>query len=62
MTADGVDLNIIKTGLRHASISTTLTYSRLGQDADREAFERHGQRILEAAGKAGPVGVAGPGD
>ena len=59
MTADGVELNVIRTGLRHADIATTLTYARLGQDADREAFERHGQRILEAAGKAGPVGVMG---
>ena len=62
MTADGIDLNVIKTGLRHADIATTLTYARLGQDADREAFERHGQRIMEAAGKTGPVGVVSPGD
>ncbi len=59
MTADNVDLNRIKDALRHANISTTLTYARLGDDAAREAFERHGQRIMEAAGKAGPVGVAG---
>ncbi len=59
MTADNVDLNRIRDALRHANISTTLTYARLGQDAAREAFERHGARIMEAAGKAGPVGVPG---
>ena len=59
MTADNIDLNRIKDALRHANISTTLTYARLGDDAAREAFERHGQRIMEAAGKAGPVGVPG---
>ena len=59
MTADNVDLNRIKDALRHANISTTLTYARLGEDASREAFERHGQRIMEAAGKSRPVGVPG---
>ena len=59
MTADNIDLNRIKDALRHANISTTLTYARLGDDAARDAFERHGQRIMEAAGKTGPVGVPG---
>jgi hypothetical protein len=58
MTQDSTDLNLIKDALRHANISTTLTYARLGQDAARDAMERHGQRILEAAGKAGPRPVA----
>jgi integrase len=59
LTQDGTDLNLIKDALRHANLSTTLTYARLGQDAAREAMERHGQRILEAAGKRGPVAVVG---
>ena len=62
MTADDINLNRIKDALRHANIATTLTYARLGEDASREAFERHGQRIMEAAGKAGPVGVPGGSD
>ena len=62
MTADGIDLNVIKTGLRHSDIATTLTYARLGQDGDREAFERYARRIMKAAGRSAPVGVAGPGD
>ena len=57
MTQDDIDLNRIKDALRHANISTTLTYARLGRDAAREAFERHGQRIMEAAGKTRPVGI-----
>ena len=55
----GVDLNMIKEALRHASISTTLTYARLGADPAREAIEAHGQRILAAAGKREPVEVVG---
>lgn len=59
LTQDGTDLNVIKEGLRHANISTTLTYARLGRDAAREAFEAHGKRILAAAGKSAPVDVTG---
>ena len=55
----GVDLNLIKGALRHANISTTLIYARLGEDTARQAVEEHGQRILEAAGRRGPRGVAG---
>jgi integrase len=50
LTQSGVDLNIIKDALRHANIATTLTYARLGDDAARDAFEKHGERITEAAG------------
>lgn len=57
LTSEGVDLNTIKEGLRHALISTTLRYARLAQDATRPAFEEHGQRVREAARRAGPVGV-----
>ncbi len=57
MTQDGVDLNKIKDALRHADISTTLTYARLGQDAAREPMEDHARRILEAAGRRGPLVV-----
>ncbi|MBT3305938.1 MAG: site-specific integrase [Alphaproteobacteria bacterium] len=57
MTQAGVDLNLIRDALRHQNISTTLTYARLGQDAAREAFEDHGRRILEAAGRRGPLAV-----
>ncbi|WP_119458533.1 site-specific integrase [Rhodospirillaceae bacterium SYSU D60014] len=52
MTQAKVDLNTIKDALRHANISTTLTYARLGADPAREAIEEHGQRILAAAKKA----------
>ena len=51
----GVDLNLIKEALRHSNISTTLTYARLGEDAAREAMEDHGKRVLEAAGRGGPL-------
>jgi hypothetical protein len=44
----------VKDALRHANISTTLTYARLGADPAREAMEDHGRRILEAAGKRAP--------
>ena len=57
LTQAGVDLNLIKDALRHANINTTLTYSRLGKDAAREAMEEHGERIMEAAGKRRPVEV-----
>ncbi len=61
LTQAGVDLNTIKDGLRHANISTTLTYARLGADPAREAMEDHGRRIMEAAGRAGPVSVGNDG-
>ena len=57
MTQDGVDLNKIKDALRHSDISTTLVYARLGQDAARKPMEDHGRRILEAAGRRGPLVV-----
>ncbi len=52
-----VDLNLIREALRHQNISTTLTYARLGQDAARDVMEEHGKRILEAAGRRGPLAV-----
>ena len=55
MSQASVDLNVIKEGLRHANISTTLSYARLGQDPAREAFEEHGQRVMAAAERAGPL-------
>lgn len=55
LSQDDVDLNKIKVALRHQSISTTLTYARLGQDPARDALESHGRRILEAAGRASPL-------
>ncbi len=61
LTQAGVDLNRIKDALRHADISTTLIYARLGEDAAREAMEDHGRRIMEAAGRNERVGVAGGG-
>ncbi len=57
LTQSGVDLNTIKSALRHANIATTLTYAQLGSDPAREAMEAHGKRILAAAGKRGPVEV-----
>ena len=59
LTQAGFDLNLIRDALRHANIATPLTYARLGQDAAREAMEAHGRRVLEAAGKRGPVEVVG---
>ena len=57
LSQSGVDLNLIRDALRHASISTTLTYARLGEDAARDVMEDHGRRILEAAGDHGPLKV-----
>ena len=57
LSQSGVDLNLIKDALRHSDLSTTLVYSRLGQDPAREAMEAHGRRILEAAGRLGPRAV-----
>ena len=59
LTKDSVDLNQIKEALRHASISTTLTYARLGEDPAREAMESHGERIMEVAGNVRPVNGSG---
>ena len=57
MAQANVALNRIKEALRHASISTTLVYARLGEDPAREAFEQHGRHILEAAGRRGALTV-----
>ena len=62
MTQGGVDLNMVKDALRHQNISTTLIYARLGADPAREAIEEHGRRILEAAGRKGPLAVVGGSD
>ena len=59
LTQDDVDLNKIKGALRHASISTTLTYARLGADPAREAMESHGEKVMQIAGKARPVAGGG---
>ena len=55
LSQDSVDLNQIKEALRHASISTTLTYARLGADPARAAMESHGEKVMQIAGKARPV-------
>jgi integrase len=55
LSRDSVDLNQIKEALRHASISTTLTYARLGADPARKAMESHGERIMKIAGSVRPV-------
>jgi len=60
MTQMGIDLNVIKEGLRHADLATTLVYARLGDDPAREAFEEHGRRMIEVIG--GPKVVATSGD
>lgn len=57
MSQSRVDLNTIKEALRHASISTTLTYARLGADPARDAIEDLGRRMLAAAGKDKPAEV-----
>lgn len=51
LTQTGVDLNVIRSALRHSNISTTLTYARLGDDPARAAMEAHGESILAVAGK-----------
>ncbi len=59
LTQGGVDLNRVKDALRHANISTTLIYARLGEDAAKPVMEEHGRRILKAAGKHRPAEVVG---
>ncbi len=51
LSQSAVDLNTIKEALRHASISTTLTYAQLGADPAREALEDHGRQVMEIAGR-----------
>lgn len=60
LTQSGVDLNVIKDALRHADLSTTLIYARLGEDSAREALEEHGKAIMNATG--GPLRVVGGND
>jgi integrase len=55
MSQAGVELNTIREGLRHASISTTLTYARLGQDPARQAMEGHGAFVRQRAGQVRDV-------
>ncbi len=55
LSSDSVDLNQIKEALRHASISTTLTYARLGADPARKAMESHGKKVMKMAGNVRPV-------
>jgi integrase len=57
LSQSGVDLNLIKDALRHSDIGTTLTYARLGENPAREVMEDHARRILEAAGRRGPVAM-----
>ena len=59
MSQAGVDLNKIKDALRHSKITTTLIYAQLGEDAAREPMEAHGRRVLEAAGRRGPLVIVG---
>lgn len=51
MSQSAIDLNTIKESLRHSSISTTLTYARLGADPARQAMEEHGRRVMEITGR-----------
>jgi site-specific recombinase XerC len=60
MTQSAIDLNTIRETLRHASISTTLTYARLGADQARDAMEAHGRRIMYVA--SGPRLVESSGE
>jgi integrase len=62
MSQSGVDLNRIKDALRHANISTTLTYAHLGQDHVREAMEAHGRRVQEVleTGRQGTASALRP--
>ena len=46
-----VEINTVKAALRHADLSTTLTYARLGADPAREAMEAHGRKVMEIAGR-----------
>ncbi|MCG8354699.1 MAG: site-specific integrase [Kiloniellales bacterium] len=58
LSQEGVDLNLIREALRHAEISTTLVYARLGRDPAREAMEDHGRRLMKIAGRTQPVALA----
>ncbi len=57
LSQSGVDLNRIKEALRHANISTTIIYARLGEDTIKPAVEAHGRRLLKVAGKSAPTEV-----
>ncbi len=50
LSQSGVDLNVVKDAMRHASLATTLVYSRLGADPAREAMEQHGRKVMEIIG------------
>jgi integrase len=50
LSQSGVDLNVVKSALRHADLATTLVYARLGADPARAALERHGERVMEIIG------------
>lgn len=50
LSQSGVDLNVVKSAMRHASLATTLVYARLGADPARAALERHGERVMEIIG------------
>ena len=50
MSQDGVELNTVKSALRHSDIGTTLIYARLHDDVADEALERHGERIIQIGG------------
>jgi integrase len=62
LSQSGVELNVIKEGLRHASISTTLTYARLGADPAREALEAHGKAILRGSKTTNDEEITDTGD
>ena len=59
LTQSGVDLNLVKSALRHSNLATTMIYARLGEDPARDAIEEHGRRVMELAGKARPREVGG---
>lgn len=51
MTRAGVDLNTIKSALRHADIATTLIYADAGEEVAKDALDEHSKAIMKAAGK-----------
>lgn len=50
LSQSGIDLNVVKDAMRHASLATTLVYARLGADPAREALEQHGRKVMEIIG------------
>jgi integrase len=58
LAQSGSSLHLVGSILGHRNLATTQIYARLGQDVAHRALDDHGKRILAAARKIGPVGLA----